>query len=299
MKVSAIILTYNRAHMLREAIESVLNQTYEDFELIVVDNYSSDNTEPLVKSYSDKRIRYFKNQNNGFIGINRNFGIEKSHGEYIAFLDDDDLWLPEKLTRQVQLLDSDKEIGLIYSDCCVIDSNGDLIANSYFHGRKPVRGNTSGEFFQNNPVPMLTVVIRKEVLDKIGMFNPIYRMALDYDLWLRIAEYYPIDYIEQSLAKYRVHSESGYHLNTVSHYQETLQIMDDWLSREKDTKRRFIGKIKQNKVRVYLSLISYHFQNHNRGKALRESVSLIRLFPYSLVIIPLVIASLSRSLTRC
>src|SRR4030043_6890 len=89
MKVSVIIPTYNRAQTLAEAIDSVLSQTFKDFELIVVDNYSTDATESVVNAYTDRRIRYFKNQNNGFVRINRNFGIEKSHGEYIAFLDDE------------------------------------------------------------------------------------------------------------------------------------------------------------------------------------------------------------------
>ena len=101
MKVSVIVPTYNRAHLLKKTIESILSQTYTDLELIVVSNYSTDNTDDMVKSYKDDRIKYFKNQNNGIIAVNRNFGIRKSTGEYIAFCDDDDTWLPNKLERQV------------------------------------------------------------------------------------------------------------------------------------------------------------------------------------------------------
>ena len=101
MKVSVIIPTFNREHLLKETMEYILNQTFKDFELIIVDNYSSDNTENAVKSYNDKRIRYFKNQNNGVIAVNRNFGIKKARGEFITFCDDDDLWLPQKLEKQL------------------------------------------------------------------------------------------------------------------------------------------------------------------------------------------------------
>jgi glycosyltransferase involved in cell wall biosynthesis len=282
--------------MIGKAIDSILAQTFQDFELIIVDNYSGDNTESAVKSYDDERLKYLKNQNNGFIGINRNYGIEKSRGEYIAFLDDDDLWLPEKLEKQVALLDSNRELGFVYADSYLIDNNDQPGEHTYFHKRKPVRGMAIHELLQKNPVPMLTVIIRKEVLNKVGVFNPAYKIALDYDLWLRIAERYPIDFIEQPLAKYRFHSESGYRQNTALAYRENLQIMDYWLNRK--STRKYAGRIKQTKVNLYRTLISYHFRNRKRREALQEAANLIRLLPYSLRAMPSVIAGLGRSLKK-
>ena len=298
MKVSAIVLTYNRAHMVKEAIDSILNQTFKDFELVIVDNYSSDNTESVVASYTDKRIRYFKNQNHGFMGVNRNFGIEKSGGEYIAFLDDDDIWLPEKLEKQVGLLDSNRELGLIYSDCYITDSNGNVTESTYFYGRKPVRGNAFDELLQYDPVPMPAATIRKEVLDRVGVFNPKYKIALDYDLWLRIAEHYPIDFMEQPLAEYRVHGDSGYQKNTVLAYREELQIMDCWLNKKIGGKRKLAGRIKRKKASLYQLIMAYCFVNHKRLDSFRESINLVRLLPYSLGVVPSVVAGLSRYLTR-
>ncbi len=279
MKVSVIIPTYNRAHMITEAIDSVLNQTFKDFELIIVDNYSSDNTESVVKSYADERIRYFKNQNNGLVSINRNYGIQKSGGEYTAFLDDDDLWLPEKLEKQVELLDSSKELGLVYSDSYVVDSNGDLRENTFFYDMKPFRGNAFNELLQGNFIPTLTVAIRREVLDKVGVFNPGYKICQDYDLWLRIAEYYPIDFIEQPLAKYRVHSEGGSRKNAILSYQEVLQITEYWLKRTPGLKRELGGKIRRKKAQIYramvLTAISHIYRNKN-AKSTREFGSLVK-----------------------
>lgn len=176
MKVSVIIPTYNRAHLVTQAIDSVLDQTFKDFKLIIVDNYSSDNTESVVKSYDNKRIRYFKNQNKGLIGINRNYGIKKSQGEYISFLDDDALWLPEKLEKQVKLLNSNQELGLVYSDNYIIGSNGNLLKDTYFHNVKPFRGNVFNEFLVANFICNLTVVVRKEALSKVGVFDLKYVM---------------------------------------------------------------------------------------------------------------------------
>lgn len=277
MKVSAIILTYNRAHMVAEAIDSVLNQTFRDFELIVVDNYSSDNTESVVKSYADKRIRYFKHQNNGFIGVNRNYGIKKSRGEYIAFLDDDDLWLPEKLEKQVELLDSNKELGLVYSDIYLIDSNGNLREHTYFYRIKPFRGEVFNELLQGNFIPLSTVVIRQGVLDEVGGFNLRFIIAQDYDLWLRIAEHYSIDYAEAPLAKYRVHGESGLK-NTALSYQEVVQIKEHWLNKKPELKRELGSLFRLRRGLQCCLLASYYVCKYRNRKAIKDFINLLKYF---------------------
>ncbi len=280
MKVSAIILTYNRAHLVTEAIDSVLTQSFKDFELIVVDNCSSDDTESAVKSYNDERIRYFKHQNNGLIGVNRNYGIKKSRGEYIAFLDDDDLWLPEKLEKQVGLLDSNKELGLVYSDTYLIENDGHLRKNAYFHHIKPFRGNAFNELLRANFIPMLTVVIRREMLDKVGEFNPRYKICLDYDLCLRIAAVYPIDFIEQPLAKYRIHSDSGFQGNAILWYEEVLQIIEYWLNRDPELKRELGPLFRLRKGLAYCRQASYRAFKYRDMRAMKES---LKLFKYLLL----------------
>lgn len=279
MKVSVIIPTYNRAHLLTQAIDSVLAQTFKDFELIIVDNYSTDNTESVVKSYKDERIRYFKNRNQGLIGVNRNYGIQKSQGEYISFLDDDDLWLPEKLEKQVELLDSNKELGLVYSDIHIIGSNGNLLKDTYFHSVKPFRGNVFNELLVANFIASLTVVVRKEALSKVGVFDPKYVIAQDYDLWLRIAECYPVDFIEQPLAEYRLHVESASQKNVVLSYKEEAQVKDYWLSRNSNLKREVRGRIRRRKAAIYSQMIltatSDVFRNRNK-ESIKEFWGLLK-----------------------
>jgi len=123
--VSVIVATYNRANFIDRAIKSILNQIYQDFEIIIVDDGSSDNTEEIIKGYKDKRIIYIKHKKNQGISTARNTGIKRAKGEYIAFLDSDDEWFPEKLERQVVLLQNESsEVGVVYSDLRYIDENG-------------------------------------------------------------------------------------------------------------------------------------------------------------------------------
>ena len=275
MKVSAIIPTYNRASTVKEAIKSVLDQTFRGFELIVVDNFSSDDTESVVNSFHDQRIRYFKNHNNGLVSINRNFGIEKAQGEYIAFLDDDDLWLPEKLEKQVKLMDSNKELGLFYTDCYIVDDSGSLLEKTYFSSKKPISGAALKGLLQDNTIATLTAMVRKEALDKVGRFSTKYIIAQDYDLWLRIAQDYPIDFIDEPLAKYTVHQESASVKRHILSYKEKLQIHGYWLKKNPTLKKELGGKCKGLQCwTTLLGALGNIIRNKNI-KSTKESLGLI------------------------
>ena len=207
MKVSVMVLTYNRSNLLKETIESILNQTFKDFEIIIVDNYSIDNTEEVVKSYNDNRIKYFKNKNYGLIAINKNFAIKQSSGEYIASCDDDDLWFPKKLEKQLTEFEKDESIGLVCSNGFYLYKNDKKrkIFNSrdtYFSFKK---------LLKINKIICCSVLIKKNVFDDIGIFdedNPKIFTAEDYEMWLRIAKKYKIKYIGEPLIKYRVHDNN-------------------------------------------------------------------------------------------
>ena len=114
--ISVIIPTYNRAHLIGKAVKSVLSQTYQDFEIIVVDDGSTDNTEEIVKSFTDYKIYYICHKHNRGASAARNTGIKASRGEYIAFLDSHDEWLPEKLDKQIKTFNSESsEVGVVYN----------------------------------------------------------------------------------------------------------------------------------------------------------------------------------------
>ena len=269
--VSVIMNCHNCSKYLPQALDSVYQQTFKDYEIIFWDNQSTDSSGEIALSYGEP-LRYFRGEEFLPLGAARNAAIEKAEGRYIAFLDCDDIWLPEKLEKQVALLESNRELGLVYSDSYVIDGNGDLRENTCFCATKPAGGNAFNELFQFNFIPMLTVVIRREVLDKVGVFNPRYEIAEEYDLWLRIAEYYPIDFIEQPLAKFRSHAESGYQKNAILSRQEVLQITEYWRNRNPQL-GRMVRLRKGLELCPSAALYVYRYKNK---KAIKQFMNFIK-----------------------
>jgi len=203
--VSVIIPTYNRAHLISIAIKSVLNQTYQDFEIIVVDDGSIDNTEEIVKDFTDFRIHYICHKYNQGVSATRNTGIRASRGEYIALLDSDDEWLPEKLSKQIKVLQYESpEVGAVYSNLCYIDENGKN-TNKLLNPKKG--GYIYEDLLGRNCVgPPSTLLIRKECFNRVGLFDNLLNAQEDWDMWIRIAKYYRFVFIKIPLIKYRKHS---------------------------------------------------------------------------------------------
>ena len=176
--VSVVIPAYNAARFLKEAIDTAMAQTFTDYEIIVIDDGSTDATESIARAFGDK-LRYFRQQNRGASAA-RNEGIRKATGKYIAFLDSDDLWAPEKLAVQVGILDQNKEIGLVYSDWALTQDNGPGRA-SFLEVVPGASGRVFDELIQRGFVLTSTVLVRRSCLDET---LPVVE---DYDLWLRIA----------------------------------------------------------------------------------------------------------------
>ncbi len=218
--VSVIVPTYNRDHMVSQTIDAILSQTLADLELIVVDNESVDNTEEVVKSYQDTRIKYFKNQNNGVVAVNRNFGIRESQGEYISFCDDDDVWMPEKLECQIAEFNRDSSVGMVCSNG--IDFDGEREYGNRIKVKLQDSDFSVESLIYAERVISSTAMIKKEVLDNVGIFDesPELFTVEDYELWMRIAHESQISYIGLPLIKYRVHS-GGY--SPVKDYAKRLQ----------------------------------------------------------------------------
>ena len=186
-RVSVIIPTYNRAHLIGRSIRSVLNQTYQDFELIVVDDGSTDNTEEVVLSFGSEKTRYIRHEKNRGAGAARNTGIRVARGEYIAFQDSDDEWYPNRLDEISEFMEDQKDIDFIFSYGKII-KKGDIIGNI---GRAPWANDLSkGELvvrlFSGNFIALQTVVVRKEKVLEVGGFDERLPSAEDYELWLRL-----------------------------------------------------------------------------------------------------------------
>jgi len=205
-KVSIIVPTYNRAPLLEKAISSALNQTYTDFELLVCDDGSTDYTPTLVKGFKDKRIvstRYEKNK--GVIGV-RNDAILNSRGDYIAFLDDDDEWLPTKLEKQLHAFESGAvKAEVVYTGAYYFDMK---LGRNVKSSIPKFRGNILSELLKNNFIITSSIVIKKHCFDKVGLFDPEYRSASDFDMWIRIADDFEFDYVAEPLVKYTINEVS-------------------------------------------------------------------------------------------
>jgi len=207
--VSVIVITYNRKELLKETIDSILNQTFEDFELIVVDNFSDYNFFSHIESFNDDRIRPFQNQNNGIVAVNRNFGINNAKGKYIAFCDDDDLWLPEKLIKQITFIE-DSGCGMV---CTMLKRFGvtNVFSERYGIGPLPFRQKTSrNDLLHSNCISNSSVLVKKSVLDEVGYFDErrSFVSLEDHDLWIRISAVTKIQYIPEVLLLYRIHKSN-------------------------------------------------------------------------------------------
>jgi glycosyltransferase involved in cell wall biosynthesis len=189
MLVSIIIPTFNRAHTLQRAIDSVLEQTYTNWELIIIDNHSTDKTDSLIASFQNSKINYLKISNDGIIAKSRNLGIKKSKGEIIAFLDSDDWWTKDKL--KISLMGMKKHgADLIYHNLFKAVKDNQAI---YWSMKvRKLKGNIFEDLLTNgNCIPNSSVVVKKWALEKIGYLceNPETRTWEDYDAWLQISKY--------------------------------------------------------------------------------------------------------------
>lgn len=209
--VSVIIPTYNRGHMIGEAIKSVLSQTYWDLELIVVDDGSTDNTAEVVRLFHDDRLRYIKlKERSGASSVPRNTGLRVATGEYIALLDSDDEWMPNKLELEVKYLNTYPSVGLVYSNYTYFGSREGYRKSGFEGARLP---HTLTGLFLDNPISSSAALIRRACFDKVGYFDESVVQSGDFDMWLRIAKDFVIDYINTPLARYRLHDRNR-HLNT-------------------------------------------------------------------------------------
>lgn len=214
--VSVIVTTFNRCEMLANTIQSILEQTFFDFELIVIDNMSEDGTREYIGSIQDERIRYIRNQNYGVIAKNRNYGIREAKGSYIAFCDDDDLWMPNKLDIQVTLLQNNPSQVMCYSQAELFFDNQTL---KKLMIRRSVKKSHFIHLLQGNFIPNSSVLIKRDVFDQLGFLNESSEIREDYEMWLRVANNFSIVGTDQVLIRYRLHSSN----NAGSKVAETMR----------------------------------------------------------------------------
>lgn len=202
-KVSLIMPVYNSGNFIAKSIISVLAQDYVDWELICVDDGSTDNSREVIESFADRRIKYIPQKHTGKPSCARNAGIKISRGEFIAFLDSDDLYFSNSLSERVKYFVENSKSVFLYTNCEMIDENGRKISENMtsYSGKNFHEGNCFKELFMGMFIPIMGTMIKKSLFGEIGLFNETLTGAEDYELFLRIASVSSIDYVDQTLAK--------------------------------------------------------------------------------------------------
>ena len=268
-RVSVIIPTYNRSDLLKDAIASVLSQNYSDYEIIIVDDGSTDDTQAVVSSYKSPKIIYFF-QNNCGRSAARNSGISLARGEYIAFLDSDDIFMPNKLELQTSFLDAHTSYGMVYSYANNVDENRQFLTHHY-------DGNLSGQiypdmlFIRNNFITTPTVMVRAKILSELGGFDVKMHMCEDLDLWRRIARKYKVMQLTEALAHVRIRSQEKPNIielldGRTNYYEKAIKDDENIIKIKKELYREMFS--------VYINCALSH----------RDYFALTRLFICSFVI---------------
>lgn len=250
-RVSVVIPTYNRAAKTVRAVNSVLAQSYRSIEIIVVDDGSTDNTSLALQSVFGDKIRYFRKTNGG-VSSARNFGIAQTKGEYVAFLDSDDLWLPNKIEMQVKYLDAHESYGMVLTGYEHFENENSAPKIINRRSQIPRDGNILENILLNPSLVPSTVMVRKSALDKIGVFDESLPTAEDLEFHFRMASQFPIGLIDMPLIQFIQGPEGlSAKVRTYSDYiyvvERFLQQYGAVISLPLQTKMRFEAYLKNAK----------------------------------------------------
>ncbi|MCD4737948.1 MAG: glycosyltransferase [Anaerolineae bacterium] len=203
LKVSVIIPTYNRVKYLREAVQSVFTQRLSPFEIIIVDDGSTDNTATFAQTL-EPRVRYVRQEHHG-VAAARNLGLDLAQGDLIAWLDSDDLWEPDFLATLVPLLREAPHLAGLYAGFVYIDAVGKTLTQAA--GTIPLQA-TFSRLIEANFIVTPALIVRRHCFNKVGAFDTQFKIAEDYDMWLRLAKEFTIQGVQQPLVKIRVHENN-------------------------------------------------------------------------------------------
>lgn len=221
--VSVVIPTYNRAALLGRAIRSVIEQTYEDFELIVIDDASTDGTDEVIALFNDPRIRHVRHEENRGGGAARNTGINLAQGEYVAFLDSDDEWMKAKLDKQLSVFQkADESVGVVYCGCHYVKAGkkrkGQVqCADGWIYER---------ELFRDSVLNTSTWLVKRECFAKAGPFDESLPARQDYDLTIRLSKCYKYLYLDAPLVIVYEEQESRITENVDERIRGSLMVLD-------------------------------------------------------------------------
>lgn len=253
--ISVVIPTYNRADLIPKAIQSVLDQTYQNWELIIVDNYSDDGMKEVIDSFKDSRISMLLLPRTGSVAASRNFGVHHSKGEWIAFLDSDDWWFPGKLGSVSNAIENNPD--LIYHDLQIVSGPEDTDSHRKTKSRKLKDPIFLDLLLNGNDIALSSVTVRKSIFLKVSGMNesPTFFAIEDYDTWLRIAKITNrFAHIPKALGAYQLHDGN---IGKINNFQYLSNALKDHLK-----------PLDLGQLRKYQSLYIYQIarNNYSNGK---------------------------------
>ena len=279
-RVSVVLPIYDGARYLAEAIESVLAQTYSYYEIIAVNDGSRDRSSEIVRRYfASGRVKYFEQTNQG-VASARNTGIARSSGEFIALLDQDDVWLPDKLEKQVAFMDAHREAALVHARVSCIDGAGKpMSCKGWIYVGADADGLCAEQLLGGNRIAPLTVLIRRSCLERVGVFDPAFAPADDWHLWLRIAIQFPLGFLDSLVGMYRVH-DSNESKNLLKMKMSEIGVMEFFRSSyPKHVRRMNRQAIESKLIAFYEETTRLLLSNGRSGEAeaFRQKATGIRL----------------------
>ena len=228
--ISVIIPVYNGEKYISETLESVIAQTEKNWEIIAINDGSTDKSQTILENYLKKipgRLQVISVENGG-VSRARNIGVSAARGIYIAFLDQDDLWAPEKLQCQINMFFTNKSLGIAFTNESIIDQQGSIIREKALKFDKKNRGNIFDHLIFDNFIPISSVILEKKLFMAIGGFDPQFSLAEDYDFLLKVTQKVPVDFIDEPLLLYREHGESSTFQKIDRITAESFTILRSW-----------------------------------------------------------------------
>ena len=237
--VSVIMNCYNSSQYLREAIDSVLAQTYQNWEIVFWDNRSTDVSAEIFNSYSDPRLRYCLAPERSKLGKARNLAVAQARGDWICFLDCDDIWLPVKLEQQIAIIaGEDSDLGFVYGQMLVLCERGESESKWSARMRKYTKktllsrlpeGQILEKLLTVNFVPLLTAIVNRKIYHEVGGISEHFEQAEDYELFIKIAARKKVRAVQSIVALYRVHQSNNSIANSENSFREASEIISRYL----------------------------------------------------------------------
>ena len=289
-KVSIIIPCYNASATIWETLDSLYEQTFKNFEIVIVNDGSTDESASIIECYTNKfnrRLNLITQTNQGQT-VAKNVGIRNSSGQFIAFLDSDDIWAPEKLECQAFLMQSNLDMGLSYTNAYKINEMGvktDTITASPLY-----RENCFDRLLLRNNIVASSVMIRREMIDQVGFFDESLEACENWDLWIRIARVAPIDFIDTALTFYRIH-QGNMSKNIDKMRRSRLKIIDKHLPLQNNNPH-LLEQRRNALFFAHMTFAKAHMENTDLKEARRELLKAARMRPTETICYQLYLKSL-------